>query len=791
MERVLTVLRTDKADPVPTVLQRRLPLVTLGRGRTTLRDKLHAHVHQTWLEYGPRGDTVLRANAAVRQCLSDMGTEFGLADARDITHECMRVRDVAPAGTWLYPAALQVPGTQHILDTILKDGLDSVTWWHAWEQAAKVVCQWVHPRPRREWLQSRLCHVDATVGESLRTVCDRFAVWRWKTLWNVTRDLLRMKEALITATSGLRASDLASRDGVLSQTFLTSVQSHVFWMQSEALHALAEPVAEFSSWLRACPCHEHECLQHAHVDCAWKGCRGPELSGRVRAFAASLLLLRDTHAWGHEADTHAGLTRMLAVAHVKFAWVDDLPFFIWQVRSRRAAAEFLAKAATTEEASQHRVTLRFAAGELRQDMDAWLAGTPLSPRLRLELESYQWCKLDDTWAEATHRDVSRLAKRVTFASQAWQSASLRLQQNLDLWAAIDGRARARFHAFFYRWKAIGHLNPRLALRLTRRKLSTAAVLHFVYRTGAHALEDWSTQLRHALDSGTADDIVPQLSFASQLKVDFLRRVLLPSHVFTLPAVTDADALVALDGHLLATADAALHAVAAGVHFPQVVEESVRRRKCARTATARKWRGMWFLVMLQRFTEVARTDTPMDMCTLRPQGAPVLCDLLDFATWRVWRGGLRVWKHVPALAGAEPGTLCVGAPELISLVAWDMSADKKTLALVVLDKLVHDGWHVGCPPVAHTVATPRTFSKPVKNQPAPLLALSGHVGHPYCERCATCSFWQAAAVLLRHPGDHKRRRHCHDACHHAWQKARTLPTCGFQQRHGRRTHRPCL
>jgi hypothetical protein len=84
--------------------------------------------------------------------------------------------------------------------------------------------------------------------------------------------------------------------------------------------------------------------------------------------------------------------------------------------------------------------------------------------------------------------------------------------------------------------------------------------------------------------------------------------------------------------------------------------------------------MWFPVMLQRLTEVARTDTPMDMCTLRPQGAPVLCDLLDFATWRVWRVGLRAWKHVPPLAGAEPGTLCVGAPELISLVAWDMSAE---------------------------------------------------------------------------------------------------------------------
>jgi hypothetical protein len=482
---------------------------------------------------------------------------------------------------------------------------------------------------------------------------------------------------------------------------------------------------------------------------------------------------------------------MLAVAHVKFAWVDDLPVFMRQVRPRTAAAEFIAKAATSQGASQHRVTLRFTAGELRKDMDAWLAGTPLSPRLRLELESYQWCKLDDTWAEATRRDVSRLAKRVTFASQAWQSASLRFQQNLDLWAALDGRARACYHAFFYRWKAIGHLNPRLVLQLTRRKLSTVAVLHLVYRTGARALEDWPTQLRHALDSATPDDIFPQLLCASQLKVDFLRRVLLPSHVFTLPAVTDADALVALDGNLLATADAALHAVAAGAHFLQVVEANVRRRKCARTTTARKWRGMWFPVMLQRFTEVERTDTPMDICTLRPQGALVLWDLLDFATWRVWRGGLRVWQHVPALAGAEPGTLCVGAPEQLSLVDWGMTAEQTT-ALVALDKMVHDGWHVGCPSVAHTAATPRTFSKPVKKSAS---STTGVVWPRWksltvrgVQHVIDCKPQQYSCDIF---GDHKRRRHCHDACHNARQKARTLPTCGFQQRHGGRTHRPCL
>ena len=40
--------------------------------------------------------------------------------------------------------------------------------------------------------------------------------------------------------------------------------------------------------------------------------------------------LRATLANADEADTQPALTRMLAVSHLKFAWVDDLPFFLWQ-----------------------------------------------------------------------------------------------------------------------------------------------------------------------------------------------------------------------------------------------------------------------------------------------------------------------------------------------------------------------------------------------------------------------------------------------------------------------------
>ena len=312
----------------------------------------------------------------------------------------------------------------------------------------------------------------------------------------------------------------------MAHSVLTAVQSDVFWRQCHALQALARPVSDFSAWLRACPCHEAACLAERDITCAWKGCRAPELSARVSAFSAEMLALRDKHASHEDTDIEAALTRMLAVTQLKFAWVDDLPCFIWQVCSPASAAAFLAKFDTSA-GPQHRVTLRFAAGEFRPDMEAWAQGADVSSRLRLEVQSYHWCKLDDTWAEAAHRDVSRISKRATFASQAWQSASLRTQQNLDLWDSLDAEGRARFDSMFYRWKAIGQLAPRLALSLIRRKQPVAAALHFVYRTGSHALVDWSVHLREALDSATHSEVLPELSFAAKLKVVVLRRLPMP------------------------------------------------------------------------------------------------------------------------------------------------------------------------------------------------------------------------------------------------------------------------
>ena len=55
----------------------------------------------------------------------------------------------------------------------------------------------------------------------------------------------------------------------------------------------------------------------------------------------------------------------------------------------------------------------------------------MSADLQLEILSYQMCMLDDTWVEATHRDISALGTKKAASKMPYRLACTRVQQNLD------------------------------------------------------------------------------------------------------------------------------------------------------------------------------------------------------------------------------------------------------------------------------------------------------------------------------------------------------------------------
>lgn len=345
------------AIPFSAVIQRRLPLATLGQGRAGLPDKVQSHVHQTWLDYGHSPEALRNAFEDVRQCLSDMGTEWGIGGYADIVDVYLRRRGftvpaagfAATAPSHLFPRALEVPGPQHIIDGIIKDSLAQIPWWPAWVKSSKVIAQFLHSCAHRDKLAEVLrmrCTLEqeelSSAVNSLRTGIDKFAHWRWKTLDAVTRGLID-KEVAVRLSCGALAGpeSLGLRDGAVASAVMQAATTDAMWEQTKAIKHIIGPLMALAAWIRGCACHEHLCKANISVSCVWKGCRAWEFASKLHSVREDIAALREMLTPGQfgqsvlTADVQEAMTRTLAGVVSKLQWVHQAPYLVWQVRKRR------------------------------------------------------------------------------------------------------------------------------------------------------------------------------------------------------------------------------------------------------------------------------------------------------------------------------------------------------------------------------------------------------------------------------------------------------------------------
>ena len=172
-----------------------------------------------------------------------------------------------------------------------------------------------------------------------------------------------------------------------------------------------------------------------------------------------------------------------------------------------AAAEFLRKRDDMVSIGQqpHRVTEYFAghaSDSLRPAMERWAATGEVSEQLSAELRANAMCKLDDTWAEAAHRDISHIGKRAASSKVPHTAASQRLEQNLAMADSLDDRGQRYFHRAYRQWKAIGQRTAKRSKWLRPRRMSDRKVKQMVYRYDKAALRSWGGSGRRG--QGRAD-----------------------------------------------------------------------------------------------------------------------------------------------------------------------------------------------------------------------------------------------------------------------------------------------
>ena len=360
----------------------------------------------------------------------------------------------------------------------------------------------------------------------------------------------------------------------------------------------------------------------------------------------------------------------------------------------------------------HRVTLFFCGhqdGSLRADMQSHAAGRGMSDRLRCELRAYQLCKVDDTWAEAAHRDVSGCIGRKTGAKVAYVAATQRLGQTLSWLDTMTAAELDTFYTCMRQWKAIGRLPRGQQKCLVPVGKKHSRVLAQVYRYDSAVVRDWGMELDAAIKC-LSDRSAARLQIVQRLQVEYVLSCIRDGDTLSLAEATDAT-LQAARAIPLADLPALFGKQPDEANcFFEIVDIQAGRKKAWRTA-GQSLRGMCHPVAIQDLTWWP-TGSEQGETTLYYHGHPRVVDLLSLAPWPVLRCGMRRWQ---VDASATQGCVALRNPALVSCLPE--LADKETPAILLLERLAIAGWTRGQPPLEHTLATSKQFSMkdPIKSK----------------------------------------------------------------------------
>ena len=351
----------------------------------------------------------------------------------------------------------------------------------------------------------------------------------------------------------------------------------------------------------------------------------------------------------------------------------------------------------------HRVTSYFCEdvdGSLRSDLLRHVAGMGMSSSLRSEIRAYQMCKIDDTWAEAAHRDISGFKKRSAASKVAHTAASQRLAQNLARYDAMAPCERGQFYELLKKHQAVGQTIPKRALALRRVKKKASLLHGQVYRSDVDALRDWGAELGPSI-SALPDKPSQRRSVATRLQLEYLASAIEDGEVLSLPLVSD-EAYAQVARAALQDRPALLrNAPAKEWSYFIVIVKAAKRKKQMRTAALER-DNMLLPVSLQRMALwPAGLDEDPPQLLAYYDGYPHIADVFHLAPWPVLRSGLLKWR-----AGASSVSGCVSLSDASASVPA-LGSDGVP-ALLLLEDLVAKGWTRGQPPAEHTLASCKQF-----------------------------------------------------------------------------------
>jgi len=370
----------DTLWPSSQVERRLMPLVRIDRRQLSLSGKVASFVWQLFLLAGSNLGLLERLFASVRSVTTDMGTERGAVDSKNVLRSIMkhayprldvtRLDDPIP---FLFPHALQMPGWRHLIDGMIRRGLFNLPWFPHWLERFKAVVSFfrdvsiVDDVARQ--LRSRGFHGLASAVGAIKLTS--LAEWRWSTLGKDLHMFAGLLESIGKhfETSWCGVSRDAKRTGLVAQALKNNVWHARTTFLTWFCCNLMDPLL---NWVGGCDCHEHLLRRGIHVTCIMKGRR----IASAYSFAMGKIAEGVDHAaswdmeceFGHPAEGLArqavGTVRAVKLdAERRLEFLDRIPWLCSRLHELGVASRCLAQWEQASPAEHHRVSAEFLSPE--------------------------------------------------------------------------------------------------------------------------------------------------------------------------------------------------------------------------------------------------------------------------------------------------------------------------------------------------------------------------------------------------------------------------------------------
>jgi hypothetical protein len=240
--------------------RRQFPPLRIGSHLLNMKGKLYCLIFQIWLLVGPDVADVRKFCSRVSSITTDQGTESKLFSGPDILRSFAVHHSLPLPWGWkdqarCFPHCVAAPGWCHLCDGLLRRTVLAVSFFGKWLEDAKVFVRFLRNHKNSIVRDLKVADEGAAAEIFSGTPFDKFAHWRWNTLYDVCKAIKRTY-LLLQSKWGRLPFLQKVRDEAAVNCVMGSLASTSFHQRLMFVLYVAQKFSRLQKFGQGCECHK-------------------------------------------------------------------------------------------------------------------------------------------------------------------------------------------------------------------------------------------------------------------------------------------------------------------------------------------------------------------------------------------------------------------------------------------------------------------------------------------------------------------------------------------------------